>query len=86
MLWPEYGYPLRVVVPGVQGVSWVKYLRRIEVGDQPYGSKFESVKVERNSRGYNWSIRVVKQEGQSDKDWLARLVEIDRQLRVKFGE
>ncbi len=41
MLRPEQGYPLRLVVPGVQGVSWVKYLRRIEVGDQPYGSKDE---------------------------------------------
>jgi sulfane dehydrogenase subunit SoxC len=41
MLRPENGYPLRLVVPGVQGVSWVKYLRRIEVGDMPYGSKDE---------------------------------------------
>mgnify|MGYP002784498392 CR=1 FL=1 len=41
MLRPENGYPLRLVVPGVQGVSWVKYLRRIELGDQPYGSKDE---------------------------------------------
>ena len=41
MLRPEQGYPLRLVVPGVQGVSWVKYLRRIEVGDQPYGTKDE---------------------------------------------
>lgn len=41
MLRPENGYPLRLVVPGVQGVSWVKYLRRIEVGDQPWGSKDE---------------------------------------------
>ena len=29
MLRPENGYPLRLVVPGEQGVSWVKYLRRI---------------------------------------------------------
>ena len=43
MLRPEQGYPLRLVVPGVQGVSWVKYLRRIEVGDQPYGSKDEAL-------------------------------------------
>ncbi len=43
MLRPENGYPLRLVVPGVQGVSWVKYLRRIEVGDQPYGTKDETV-------------------------------------------
>jgi len=41
MLRPENGYPLRLVVPGVQGVSWVKYLRRLEVGDQPYGTKDE---------------------------------------------
>ncbi len=41
MLRPENGYPLRLVVPGVQGVSWVKYLRRIEVGDAPYDSKDE---------------------------------------------
>ena len=43
MLRPENGYPLRLVVPGVQGVSWVKYLRRIEVGDKPYATKDEAV-------------------------------------------
>ncbi len=43
MLRPENGYPLRLVVPGVQGVSWVKYLRRIEVGDMPYASKDETI-------------------------------------------
>jgi sulfane dehydrogenase subunit SoxC len=43
MLRPEQGYPLRLVVPGVQGVSWVKYLRRVEVGDQPYAAKDEAV-------------------------------------------
>jgi sulfane dehydrogenase subunit SoxC len=43
MLRPENGYPLRLVVPGIQGVSWVKYLRRIEVGDQKYATKDEAV-------------------------------------------
>jgi sulfane dehydrogenase subunit SoxC len=43
MLRPENGYPLRLIVPGLQGVSWVKYLRRIEVGDAPYGAKDEAV-------------------------------------------
>ena len=43
MLRPENGYPLRLVVPGVQGVSWVKYLRRIEVGDKPYATKDEAI-------------------------------------------
>lgn len=43
MLRPENGYPLRLVVPGIQGVSWVKYLRRIEVGDQEWATKDEAV-------------------------------------------
>ena len=43
MLRPENGYPLRLVVPGVQGVSWVKYLRRIKVGDQPFFTKDEEL-------------------------------------------
>jgi sulfane dehydrogenase subunit SoxC len=43
MLRPENGYPLRLVVPGVQGVSWVKWLRRIEVGDQPWNAKDETL-------------------------------------------
>lgn len=43
MLRPENGYPLRLVVPGVQGVSWVKYLRRIKVGDQPFGTREETL-------------------------------------------
>jgi sulfane dehydrogenase subunit SoxC len=43
MLRPENGYPLRLVVPGVQGVSSVKWLRRIEVGDQPWNTKDETI-------------------------------------------
>ena len=43
MLRPENGYPLRLVVPGVQGVSWVKWLRRIEVGDQPWFTREETL-------------------------------------------
>ncbi len=43
MLRPENGYPLRLVVPGVQGVSWVKWLRRIEVGDQPWQAREETL-------------------------------------------
>lgn len=43
MLRPENGYPLRLVVPGVQGVSWVKYLRRLKVGDTPFDAKDEVI-------------------------------------------
>jgi len=43
MLRPENGYPLRLLVPGVQGVSSVKWLRRIEVGDTPWNTREESL-------------------------------------------
>lgn len=43
MLRPQQGYPLRLVVPGAQGVSWIKYLRRIEVGDQVWNTKDETL-------------------------------------------
>lgn len=43
MLRPQNGYPLRLLVPGVQGVSSVKYLRRIELGDLPYATKDEVI-------------------------------------------
>ena len=38
----EQGYPLRLLVPGFEGVSNVKWLRRIKVVDQPYMGKLES--------------------------------------------
>jgi sulfane dehydrogenase subunit SoxC len=43
MLRPENGYPLRLLVPGVQGVSSVKWLRRLEVGDKPWYTREESL-------------------------------------------
>jgi len=38
---PQQGYPLRLLVPGWEGVSNVKWLRRIKVVDQPYMTKSE---------------------------------------------
>ncbi|MEO8346553.1 MAG: sulfite dehydrogenase [Betaproteobacteria bacterium] len=43
MLRPEQGFPLRLLVPGVQGVSSVKWLRRIKVGDQPWNTREEAL-------------------------------------------
>jgi sulfane dehydrogenase subunit SoxC len=40
----EQGYPLRAVVPGWEGNLWVKWLRRIEVGDQPWHTREETSK------------------------------------------
>jgi sulfane dehydrogenase subunit SoxC len=33
---PDQGFPLRLVVPGFEGIYQVKWLRRIKVVDQPY--------------------------------------------------
>ena len=41
---PEQGYPLRAVIPGWEGNMWVKWIRRIEVGDQPWQSREETSK------------------------------------------
>ena len=41
---PEQGYPLRLVVPGWEGINNVKWLRRIKVVDQPYMGMMESTK------------------------------------------
>ena len=41
---PEQGYPLRLVVPGWEGNMWVKWIRRIEVGDEPWHAREETSK------------------------------------------
>jgi sulfane dehydrogenase subunit SoxC len=40
---PEQGYPLRLLVPGFEGPSSVKWLRHIKVVDQPYMTWNESM-------------------------------------------
>lgn len=41
-VYPSQGYPLRLLTPGWEGVRNVKWLRRIEVGDQPYMTRWET--------------------------------------------
>ncbi len=41
---PENGYPLRLVVPGWEGVVNVKWLRRLQVTDQPVMARNETAK------------------------------------------
>ncbi|MBY6091547.1 sulfite dehydrogenase [Pseudooceanicola sp. 502str34] len=55
----EHGYPVRLVVPGWEGNMWVKWLRRIEVGDQPWESREETSKytdtlADGTSRKFTW--------------------------------
>lgn len=41
---PENGYPVRVVIPGWEGNTSVKWLRRIKVGDQPWHLRSETAR------------------------------------------
>ena len=44
MLRPENGYPARIVIPGWEANMWIKWLRRIEVGDEPWHHREETSK------------------------------------------
>lgn len=60
---PEQGYPLRLVVPGWEGNMWVKWLRRIEVGDKPWHqreetSKYTDLLEDGTARRFTWVMEV----------------------------
>jgi sulfane dehydrogenase subunit SoxC len=41
---PEQGYPARLLVPGYEGVTNVKWIRRLELADQPFMTREETSK------------------------------------------
>jgi sulfane dehydrogenase subunit SoxC len=41
---PEQGYPIRAIWPGFEGNSNIKWIRRIEVGNQPWQTREETSK------------------------------------------
>ena len=58
---PEQGYPARLVVPGWEGNMWVKWLRRIEVGDMPWHareetSKYTDLMENGKARRFTWEM------------------------------
>ncbi len=60
---PEQGYPVRLVVPGWEGNMWVKWLRRIEVGDSPWHhreetSKYTDLLADGTARRFTWEMDV----------------------------
>jgi sulfane dehydrogenase subunit SoxC len=60
---PEQGYPVRLVVPGWEGNMWIKWLRRIEVGDQPWHhreetSKYTDLLANGKARRFTWTMDV----------------------------
>jgi len=55
----EQGYPVRLVVPGWEANMWVKWLRRLEVGDKPWHhheetSKYTDLLEGGVSRRFTW--------------------------------
>lgn len=58
---PEQGYPLRLVVPGWEGNMWIKWLRRLEVGDEPWHhreetSKYTDLMANGKARRFTWEM------------------------------
>ena len=57
----EHGYPVRLVVPGWEGNMWVKWIRRIEVTNEPVESREETSKytdtlADGFSRKWTWAM------------------------------
>ena len=48
---PEQGYPARLFLPGWEGNTSVKWIRRIEVSDQPFMTREETSKYTESIRG-----------------------------------
>ena len=60
---PEQGYPLRLLLPGYEGNTNIKWLRRLKLGDQPFESREETSKytdLGRDGRAlqFNFIMRV----------------------------
>ncbi|SFE30410.1 sulfur dehydrogenase subunit SoxC [Sulfitobacter brevis] len=57
----EQGYPLRLVVPGWEGNMWIKWLRRLEIGDEPWHhreetSKYTDLLADGTARRFTWEM------------------------------
>ncbi len=57
----EQGYPLRLVVPGFEGNMWIKWLRRLELGDRPWytreeTSKYTDLMPDGKARIFTWVL------------------------------
>ena len=82
----EHGFPLRLVVPGWFGISWVKWLNRIEFLDRRYMSKFmaqEYVTLRGEERGDQTIWRLTSVGPMDVKSIIARAVRLpDKTIRL----
>ena len=57
----ENGYPARLVVPGWEANMWIKWLRRLEIGDKPWHqreetSKYTDLMPDGSARRFTWEM------------------------------
>jgi len=82
----EHGFPLRLCVPGWFGISWVKWLNRIEVLDRRYMSKYmaeEYVTLRGEERGDKTIWRLTSVGPMNVKSIVARAVKFsDGNIRL----
>jgi len=75
----EHGFPLRLIVPGWFGISWVKWLNRIEVLDRRYMSKYmaqEYVTLRGEERGDKTIWRLTSVGPMNVKSIIARALRL----------
>jgi sulfane dehydrogenase subunit SoxC len=61
MLRPEQGYPLRLLLPGIEGNMNIKWLRRLKLGTEPFHTREETSKYTDmlpNGRSYQFSMQM----------------------------
>lgn len=76
---PGQGYPMRLVVPGFEGNMWVKWIRRLEIGDMPWfareeTSKYTDLLADGRARMFTWvqDCNSVITRPSPEKPWLDR--------------
>jgi len=58
---PEQGYPLRLLLPGFEGNTHIKWLRRLQVSDKPFmtreeTSKYTDLMADGSARIFTWAM------------------------------
>jgi hypothetical protein len=59
---------------------------QLAAGSVEFEREVESIKVERNSKGHNWSYRVARKEGESWEEVFRTIDMLESALRNRFGQ
>ena len=49
-----------------------------------YTDSTESIKITKNTKGFNWEIKIIKTQEQTDEQWLARLHKLNTEMAVIY--